>query len=278
MAAFLFSFPACVLAALALDRVTTASSWMYIFWAGVTPDKLQALEAALPWLSRGALLFLSTQNRIRAGALLLVLALLTIADTWRIDHLFLQYEQPADSPDLRTTNPGTKAFLEQQPRRFRVLPLPDYRWLSHPRYHVPGVDGVTGFNNYTLRRYELRLQKIRPLTAYYETRFSGGTIPYPDDQIMGALQPYLDLVSARFVAAPIEVELRAADFPQVYAEEHVRINADRSGDSVELSSYDNHEGVVEIDVRASAPRLLVLNDNFHPHWRATVEGIETAIL
>jgi len=150
MAAFLFSFPACVLAALALDRVTTASSWMYVFWAGVTPDKLQALEAALPWLSRGALLFLSTQNRIRAGALLLVLALLTIADTWRIDHLFLQYEQPADSPDLRTTNPGTKAFLEQQPRRFRVLPLPDYRWLSHPRYHVPGVDGVTGFTRQAL--------------------------------------------------------------------------------------------------------------------------------
>lgn len=56
MAAFLFSFPACVLAALALDRVATASSWMYVFWAGVTPDKLQALEAALPWLSRGALL------------------------------------------------------------------------------------------------------------------------------------------------------------------------------------------------------------------------------
>ena len=36
--------------------------------------------------------------------------------------------------------------------------------------------------------------------------------------------------------------------------------------------YNYKEGVVRLRVSAGGPRLLVVGDNFHPHWSALVDG------
>ena len=42
--------------------------------------------------------------------------------------------------------------------------------------------------------------------------------------------------------------------------------------------FDYREGVVRLRLSAGGPRLLVVGDNFHPHWRALVDGRAAPLL
>lgn len=370
MAAFLFAFPAIVLAALTLQRIvsgdaddvlrrrilwaggvvtafalwialspaTVLGAWSAVFWSDMGAQTRQVMLAQSDWIRRGAflvtcvgaggtlLLYLRAAGRLPAATLLAGLTILTVVDTWRIDRLFLRYEDPARWTDYREANPRTVAFLQQQPGRFRLYPVPGYGFLSDHRFHLAGADIVSAFNNYTLRRYDRLLQNLLPVEQAFTARLRGQAIPHTDQQLLEAAQPLLSLVNARYIVTPKPVPLDAPGFPEVFAYEGVRLyenpaalpwfqlvgdaivledeydilvalrngqvdltrtaiiedasaavglpgaEADRSSDWVVEEVYDYHEGHVRVRTNAKGPRLLVISDNYHPHWSATVDG------
>lgn len=70
---------------------------------------------------------------------------------------------------------------------------------------------------------------------------------------------------------PQQAVLLEGEPPAATPEGPVRAKAD-----LRLSRYENTE--VEIEVTAAAAGFVVLNDTWHPWWRATVDGVETEIL
>ncbi|MBM3277904.1 MAG: hypothetical protein FJY95_07455 [Candidatus Handelsmanbacteria bacterium] len=259
MIAFLFAFPACVLAAhslhcllegeagldrrllmcggvltglallLALAPGAMTGMWISLFYGDIAPAKRQVLEAGLDWLSRGSLiaaavagvgtglLYLRSQGRLAAGGLVAGLILLTLADTWRIDRVFLKYEDPARHTDIRKENPRTVEFIKQDGQLWRVFPLPDYSVLDSPGYHLYGVPGVSGFHDFTLQRYDRLLQELAPVSAYLGAKYyRGQQVPYSDEQLLEAVHPLLNLLSARYIAAPGGIEFNSPAFPLAF--------------------------------------------------------------
>ncbi|HJP31280.1 MAG TPA: YfhO family protein [Candidatus Latescibacteria bacterium] len=324
-----------LIAALAPGVVLEA--WTAVLWSDIPDANRQAMLAGAGWAGRGAflvacvagggtaLLVLRLKNRLGVAPVVLGLIALTLVDTWRIDRLFLRYEDPARWTDFRHTNPSTVEFLRRQPGRFRLFPLPGYGFLSDPRFHLEGADIVTAFNNYTLRRYDRLLQELRPVEHIYTSKLRGQQVSWSDDQLLVAIQPLLNLVNARYIVTPRPMELTADAFPEVSASEGVRLysnpgalpwfqllshavvmeeegeilqflrdgrldlrevvvlegppqislpgpEADRSGDSVTPVEYDYHDGVIRVKTQATGARMLVVSDNYHPNWEATIDG------
>ncbi len=271
MAAFLFAFPAVVLASLTLGRVLrpdgdarrlsrriliagavltglclvlalaprlVTEAWTALLWSDAPEFRRRAMAASAPWLARGALigaalcaagtalLLLRLRGRVGAGLLVLGLSALTVADTWRIDRLFLRYKDPALHTDFRQANPDARRFLEQQPGRFRLFPVPDSGFLKEARYHLHGADVATGFANFTLRRYDRLLKELEALLR--RRHVEGREVPYTDAQLLGAARPLLDLMSARFLVTKRSVELQAEGFPEVFAGANLRLYANES--------------------------------------------------
>lgn len=259
MIAFLFAFPACVLAAHALDRTAEGETvaqrpllicggvltgltlllalapgaltgmWISLFYGDIVPQKRQILEAGLSWLSKGSLivagvagagtglLYLRTQRRLASGWLLAGLIALTLVDTWRIDRVFLKYEDPSRTTDIRKENPRTVEFIKRDDQLWRVFPLPDYSILDQPGYHLYGIPGVSGFHDFTLQRYDRLLQEVAPVSGYLGAKYyRGQQIPYSDEQLLEAIHPLLNLLSARYIAAPGGIELNSPAFPLAF--------------------------------------------------------------
>ncbi|MFH1571564.1 MAG: hypothetical protein ABIL09_26475 [Gemmatimonadota bacterium] len=268
MAAFLFGFPACVLAGLGLSRIldpgegrqqlarrvlwiggaatalalvmalapaAVGGAWARLLYAGIDPDKRLAMESAAPWLGRGALLVglvaaagtalavLHLRGRLGAGLAVAGLVALALADTWRIDRLFLEYEDPARYADFRLENRAVAAFLRQQ-ELHRVFPIPSYRLLEAPGYHVEDADPVTGFNNYTLRRYDRLIRELEPVAGAFEARYlQGRQVPYSDARLLQAAHPLLNLLNARYLLTPKGIDLEVDGFPEVLAQDNLRV-------------------------------------------------------
>ncbi len=36
--------------------------------------------------------------------------------------------------------------------------------------------------------------------------------------------------------------------------------------------YDYHDGVIRVKTQATGARMLVVSDNYHPNWEATIDG------
>ena len=280
MAAFLFAFPACVLAAMGLDaclkvrsasvpgqvsvysrRLLTAGgalgalalllalfpqavveTWIAVANADISPDKRQILLDGLPWLRRGALcvfavvaaatalLYLRLQGKIALVWTIAGLVVLTLFDTWRIDRRFLHYEDPSRYTDARQENPATVDFLRSPDNDpHRIFPVPDYGFLKIPGYRLHGLDllhgtvVVTDHNNYTIRRYDRLLREFDPVLSQFSLKARGGDSPFSDDDLLGAIQPLLNLVNARYVVTPAPIRLQSERFPEVFARERVRV-------------------------------------------------------
>ncbi len=259
MIAFLFAFPACVLAAHSLHRLLEGEAgldrrllicggaltglalllalapgaltgmWISLFYGDIAPHKSQILAAGLDWLSRGSLivaavagvgtglLYLRAQGRLATGWLLAGLIGLTLVDTWRIDRVFLKYEDPARHTDIRQENPRTVEFIKRDNQLWRVFPLPDYSILDSPGYHLYGIPGVSGFHDFTLQRYDRLLQEIAPVSSYLGAKYyRGQQVPYSDEQLLEAIHPLLNLLSARYIAAPGGIEINSPSFPLAF--------------------------------------------------------------
>ena len=259
MIAFLFAFPACVLAAHSLHRLLEGEAgldrrllicggaltvlalllalapgaltgmWISLFYGDIAPHKSQILAAGLDWLSKGSLvvaavagvgtglLYLRCQQRLATGWLLAGLIGLTLVDTWRIDRVFLQYEDPSRHTDIRQENPRTVEFIKREGQLWRVFPLPDYSILDQPGLHLYGVPGVSGFHDFTLQRYDRLLQEIAPVNSYLGAKYyQRQQVPYSDEQLLEAIHPLLNLLCARYIAAPGGIQLNSPSFPLAF--------------------------------------------------------------
>ena len=269
MAAFLFAFPAVVLAAAGLHqavaagdpdrkllrkRLLTAAAvlagiaalaaavphtvlelWTALLYDGISAAKRRTMLSGAPLLAGGgllaalvcaaaaALVWALLARKLSAATACAGLIALTLADTWRIDRLFLVYEDPARWPDVRRENRRTREFLESSGERFRVFPIPSYQLLRSRGHHLHGADPVTGFSDFTIRRYDRLLREFDPALSLFQARFGGREIPYGDDELLLAVRPLLNLLNARWLVTPKSLPLRTSLFPEVFSEERLRL-------------------------------------------------------
>ena len=225
---------AALLLALAPRALTDA--WIALVYGEIAPGSREVLGQGYSWLSRGALyvalvaaastllLCLKLRGKLGSGLVLVALVALTLFDTWRIDRLFLKYENPARHRDIRAENRRTREFLERDGDLFRVLPLPDYNVLKQSGFHLYGVEMATGFHDFTPRRYDRLLRELAPVenllaAKYYE----GRSIPASDAELLKRVHPLLNLLNVKYIAAPGGIALESERFPQVSAAQNYRL-------------------------------------------------------
>ena len=271
MIAYLFAFPACVLAALGFDHLAQAQGdrpvlgrrilqvggaltaialivtlapalsgdlWKALIYSGMTEAKQHVFSAGITWLQRGALystlivagatalLYLGARRQLSIAIIASALCALTVADTWRINRLFFRYESPTRFSDVRRENPRTVAFLKGDDIvPSRILPLPNYDLLKDPRYSLHGIPAVSGFHDFTIRRYDRLLREVEPVAGLLgEKLLRPDQIPYSKADLINAIRPLLNLLNARYIVTPRGFELDLADFPDVFAAERLHVH------------------------------------------------------
>ena len=337
MIAFLYAFALCALGAYGLHRLITDSTppetakkigiaggictailllfafvpsallslWQNIVWTDISAPRLQMAQNNLPLTGQGALLaalfvgtltvisYLRAQNKLKIHTFFLILLTVLLIDTWRIDKLFLNYANPNRVLPEERVNADAVAFLKRDNSLFRVLALPD-----HNQMPLPGIDLVTGFNDFAIRRYD----HILKTDAYYNpavlnllnTRYI--VAPTEIDA------PYLQKIAGRqglhiyrnpgalpwFYLAPQHeiipdenqilqklTDLNANPMQTALLEEDPGISSTPNPsetDSVERLEYNEHQGHLKLKTTAPGSRILVISQNHHPNWTATVNG------
>ena len=335
MIAFLFAFALCALAAYGLHRLITdditpeaskkigiaggictailllfafapsilLSLWQNIVWTDIPAPRLQIARNNLPLAGQGALLaalfvgtltaisYLRAQNKLQIHTFALIILTVILIDTWRIDKMFLNYVNPNRVPPQERVNADAVAFLKRDNTLFRVFALPD-----HNQMPLPGIDLVTGFNDFAIRRYDTILKSgavnnpaIRNLlnTRYIVTP-SELNIPYLQKiagrqglhiyRNPGAL-PWFYLAPQYEIIPDENQILQKLTDPNTHPtqtallEEDPGITSDTGETgSVERLEYNEHQGYLKLQTTAPGPRILVISQNHHPNWRATVNG------
>ncbi len=337
MIAFLFSFALCALGAYGLHRLIThditpdtakkigttggvctailllfafvpsalLSLWQNIIWTDIPASRLQIAQANLPLAGQGALLaalfvgtltvisYLRAQNKLKIHTFALVLLIVLLIDTWRIDKLFLNYVNPNRVPPSERVNADAVAFLKRDNSLFRVLALPD-----HNQMPLPGIDLVTGFHDFAIRRYDHILKSgalnnpaiLDLLNTKYIVAPSELNIPYLQKiaarqglhiyRNPGAL-PWFYLAPQYEIIPDENQILQKLTDPNTHPTQTARIeenpgitpdtNATEPG-SIERLEYNEHQGHIKLRTTAPGPRILVISQNHHPNWHATVNG------
>ncbi len=299
---------------------TLLSLWQNIVWTDISAwqeiiaktrdtsfTRLQIARNNLPLTGQGALLaalfvgiltvisYLRAQNKLKIHAFFLIILTVILIDTWRIDKLFLNYVNPNRVPPQERVNADAVAFLKRDNTLFRVLALPD-----HNQMPLPGIDLVTGFNDFTIQRYDhilksdalynpnpaiRNLLNTRYIVAPYELN-----IPYLQKiagrqglhiyRNPGAL-PWFYLAPQYEIIPDENQILQKLTDPNTnptqtaLIEEHPGITSTPNAsetDSIERLEYNEHQGYLKLSTTASGPRILVISQNHHPNWTATVNG------
>lgn len=228
-----------LIVALAPEMVTDL--WISVLYASITPDKQAVLARGYDWLARGGLLvagvcgagtlilYLHLRQQMAASWAVAGLCLLTLFDTWRISSVFLQYEDPGRYADIRRENPETVRFLKQHDEPLRIFPVPDYRLLQTPGFHLHEVPVVTGFHDFTLARYDRVLQELHPVTTMLQARYyQGRDVPFSDAQLLESIAPLLNLLNARYIVAPRGAEIQSEVFPPVFVSNRFQVYENRA--------------------------------------------------
>jgi len=339
MIAFLFAFALCALGAYGLHRhitdditpetakklgiaggICTAilllfafapsallSLWQNIVWTDIPAPRLQIARNNLPLAGQGALLaalfvgiltvisYLRAQNKLQIHTFVLVLLTVLLIDTWRIDKLFLNYVNPNRVPPRERVNADAVAFLKRDNSLFRVLALPD-----HNQMPLPGIDLVTGFHDFAIRRYDhiLKSDALYNPNPAIRNLLNTRYIVAPSE--LG--DPYLQKIAGRqglhiyrnpgalpwfYLAPQYEIipdenqilqkltDPNTNPMQTALIEENPGItpdtNASETG-SVKRLEYNEHQGHLKLSTTAPGPRILVISQNHHPNWTATVNG------
>ncbi len=208
-----------ILAALALvvalfpKGVTDA--WISALYEDIAPQKRAVLAASYDWIAHGgwcvalavgagvALLYLRLWGQLSATVLVAGLCAVTLFDTWRVDRVYLHYRDPGHYTDIRRENPRAVQFLQSDETLFRVLPLPSFRVLEEPGYHLHGVWSITGFHDLTVGRYDRMLKEFEPLVQ----QFLRAGAP------SAGFQSLLNLLNGKYLAVPKPLDMNWAAYP-----------------------------------------------------------------
>ena len=296
------------------------SLWQNIVWTDISAwqelivktrdtsfTRLQIAQNNLPIAGQGALLaalfvgiltvisYLRAQNKLQIHTFALVLLTVLLIDTWRIDKLFLNYVNPNRVPPQERINADAVAFLKRDNSLFRVLALPD-----HNQMPLPGIDLVTGFNDFAIRRYDhiLKSDALYNPNPAIRNLLNTRYIVAPSE--LG--DPYLQKIAGRqglhiyrnpgalpwfYLAPQYEIipdenkilqkltDTNTNPVQTALLEENPRITPDTNTSetgSVERLEYNEHQGHLKLGTTAPGPRILVISQNHHPNWTATVNG------
>ena len=336
MIAFLFAFALCALGAYGLHRLITdditpetakkigiaggictailllfafvpstlLSLWQNIVWTDIPAPRLQIAQNNLPLAGQGALLaalfvgiltvisYLRAQNKLKIHTFFLILLTIILIDTWRIDKMFLNYVNPNRVPPQERVNADAVAFLKRDNTLFRVLALPD-----HNQMPLPGIDLVTGFHDFAIRRYDHILKSgainnpaiLDLLNTKYIVAPSELNIPYlqkiagrqglhiyrnPGARPWFYLAPQYEIIPDENQILQKLTDLNTHPTQTALLEENPGIAPDTTSEtgSVERLEYNEHQGHLKLSTTASGPRILVISQNHHPNWTATVNG------
>ena len=281
------------------------SIWQNTLWTDIPAPRQQIAQNNLPIAGQGALLaalfvgiltvisYLRAQNKLQIHTFALIILAVILIDTWRIDKLFLNYVNPNRVPPQERVNANAVAFLKRDNTLFRVLALPD-----HNQMPLPSIDLVTGFNDFAIRRYDNILKSdaiknsaiLNLLNTKYIVAPSELNIPYLQKiagrqglhiyRNPGAL-PYFYLAPQYEIIPDENQTLQKLSDPNTnptqtaLLEEDPGITSDTQTsetDSVERLEYNEHQGYLKLRTTAPGPRILVISQNHHPNWQATVNG------
>ena len=297
---------------------TLLSLWQNIVWTDISAwqeiiaqnrdtsfTRQQIAQNNLPLAGQGALLaalFVGTltvisclraQNKLKIHTFFLILLTVLLIDTWRIDKLFLNYANPNRVLPEERVNADAVAFLKRDNSLFRVLALPD-----HNQMPLPGIDLVTGFNDFAIRRYDHILKSdalynpaiLNLLNTKYIVAPSEIDIPYLQ-KIAGRqglhiyrnpgalpwfyLAPQHEIIPDENQILQKLTDLNANPMQTARLEEDPGISSTPNAsetDSVERLEYNEHQGHLKLKTTAPGPRILVISQNHHPNWTATVNG------
>ncbi len=337
MIAFLFAFALCALGAYGLHRLITdditpeaakklgiaggictailllfafvpsalLSLWQNIVWTDIPSSRQQIAQANLTHTGQGALLaalfvgtltaisYLRAQNKLQIHTFALVLLTVLLIDTWRIDKLFLNYANPNRVLPEERVNADAVAFLKRDNSLFRVLALPD-----HNQMPLPGIDLVTGFHDFAIRRYDHILKSgainnpaiLNLLNTRYIVAPSELNIPYLE-KIAGRqglhiyrnpgalpwfyLAPQYEIIPDENQILQKLTDPNTNPMQTAIIEENPGITPDPNASepgSVKRLEYNEHQGHLKLSTTAPGPRILVISQNHHPNWTATVNG------
>jgi hypothetical protein len=258
----------------------------------------------------------------KAGVVLVIVSLIAIADTWRIDKQFIMETPYSDIPSSEQQKIQAYESLKTLDRTpYRVFPEHAlYQGGGGVRFSYPEIAMITGFSDFTLKRYDkvmryfydyINQNRVVPQTVlnllnakYIVTpvqksdstvvlkMIAGGGYVYQDKHAL----PYFSFVhNYRVISNPDEVF--AAVLSPAFAQsgeaiiekappEFAAIRFDSVqtaplAETVVLKDtadfYKGKKNIFTFAVTAEKPGLLILSDNYHPEWKATIDGKNTEI-
>ncbi len=300
-----------VLLFFAFDPAMFLSLWQNAMWTDMPADRQQIARESLSQVGRGALIAalfvgvltaissLRARNTIHIHTFVLALLICALADTWRIDKMFLTYVNPNRFPPRERINADAVAFLKQDDSLFRVLALP-----NRDEMPLPGIDLVRGFHDFTIRRYDnilksdainnpaiLNLLNVKYMVARFELNISylqkiAGRKDLHIYRNPGAfpwfyLAPGYDITPDEDLVLQKLRDPNARPMQTVLLEEDPGIAPDANAvdvGTVERLKYRERQGYLKLKTRAQGARMLVISQNHHPNWRATVNGEPTPLV
>jgi len=295
------------------------SPWKALLYPEISDAKQAILGQNIPELRTGFLvsflffglfgagLLMIGRKLLRPSVMALALIPLFIVDFWRIDRDFLAYTPINPGVDPAGKKIAAYEFiLAQDAGPYRVMPM-HIRSLNE-KFSYPGINTITGFHDFTMRRYDLMFKSlgkygneglqhmINLLSGQYIVvpQQVGGAIFFQDGLSVVKNQEALPYFYVRDKAVlktdeseiidtiltnsldlnnNVIIEKEPPDgFAVMLGQDSVQVKADVSVERFELSS-----GEVDLRVSLDAPGMLVFNENFHPGWHCTVDGAETEI-
>ncbi len=288
--------------------------WKALFYSGMPEMKSQILERNIPEMKTGFLIaflfftvfaagfLLYEKKKIRYRYLILIILPVLLIDFWRIDWDFMNYAKVTPGVDPSgTKDPAYEYLRNLEGEPFRVMPMHIRSLNDRTRY--PGVYMVTGFHDFTLRRYDAMMRAISQFgnngLLHFVNLNAGKYVVYPQD-IPGAVVksdrysvvknddalPYF-YVRSRAEIIKEEQNIISAllskttdyhntavieEEPPAGFESLIGSDQESVEFSVETKLYELTQGQVEVDVSLNKKGLFVFSENYHDNWTCRVDG------
>lgn len=199
------------------------SLWNSIVYVDISPEKLQAMNANAGEISKGgaillviaiavlSLIYFFHKKSISPSFFGLSLIALVTVDSWRIDKQFLHY-LPADQVKMPSEQkiPAYEFLKEYDTTLYRAFPIHALT-TNNLRFSYEGMNLVTGFNDFTLLRYN-NILNDHILPGFLQGRLQKGL---------------LDLLNTKYFVHYGE-DIKLPGMPSVYNQSnwHIYMNGD----------------------------------------------------